>query len=88
MSDTDTEMPATPPSARDVVAERADVVVSLENISMKFGDYTAVQDVSFEVATGKFLSIVGPSGCGKSTLLNLDIRIFSNLLKSAREEQF
>jgi len=32
--------------------------------------YTAVRDVSFQVTSGSFLSVVGPSGCGKSTLLN------------------
>jgi NitT/TauT family transport system ATP-binding protein len=71
MSSTDSGLAAAPPEVRDSVSEYADVVVSLENISMRFGDYSAVEDVSFEVTTGKFLSIVGPSGCGKSTLLNL-----------------
>jgi NitT/TauT family transport system ATP-binding protein len=45
--------------------------VSLSNVTARFGNYTAVEDVSFEVPEGSFLSIVGPSGCGKSTLLNL-----------------
>ena len=31
----------------------------------------AIQDVSFSLQKGQFLSILGPSGCGKSTLFNL-----------------
>ena len=33
--------------------------------------YTAVADVSLDVAEGEFVSVVGPTGCGKSTLLNV-----------------
>jgi NitT/TauT family transport system ATP-binding protein len=33
--------------------------------------YTAVHDLSLQVAPGEFVSIVGPTGCGKSTLLNV-----------------
>jgi NitT/TauT family transport system ATP-binding protein len=33
--------------------------------------YTAVRDLSLQVAAGEFVSIVGPTGCGKSTLLNV-----------------
>jgi NitT/TauT family transport system ATP-binding protein len=35
------------------------------------GSLLAIEDVSFDVATGEFLCIVGPSGCGKTTLLKL-----------------
>ncbi len=53
---------------------RAAPLVKVENLSIKYhtpeGEITALQDISFGVMPGEFISIVGPSGCGKSTLLN------------------
>lgn len=45
--------------------------VAVRNISKAFGSFVALDKISFEVAQGRFVSIVGPSGCGKSTLLNI-----------------
>ncbi|RLC38540.1 MAG: ABC transporter ATP-binding protein [Candidatus Nealsonbacteria bacterium] len=47
------------------------IALSVKNISKKFGNFTAVDNVSFEVEDGKFFSILGPSGCGKTTLLRM-----------------
>jgi len=47
------------------------IALSVKNISKKFGNFTAVNDVSFEVEDGRFFSILGPSGCGKTTLLRM-----------------
>lgn len=55
--------------------------VELKNISMKYqnpsSETIAINNISFSVNKGEFISIVGPSGCGKSTLLS----IISGLLK-------
>lgn len=45
--------------------------VRVQNVSIRFGDFTAVDDVSFTVAEGEFVTLLGPSGCGKTTLLNM-----------------
>jgi thiamine transport system ATP-binding protein len=43
--------------------------VELDDVSVAFGDVTAVDDVSLTVEQGEFFTLVGPSGCGKTTTL-------------------
>ncbi len=45
--------------------------VELKNVTKKFGDVIAVDDVSFWVGKGEFFSLLGPSGCGKTTTLRM-----------------
>ncbi|MFV0512741.1 MAG: ABC transporter ATP-binding protein [Jhaorihella sp.] len=40
-------------------------------LTRRFGDVTAVDDVTFSVAAGSFFSILGPSGCGKTTIMRM-----------------
>ena len=42
-----------------------------ENVTKRFGDFTAVDRVTLEIAHGKVFSLLGPSGCGKTTLLRM-----------------
>ena len=46
-------------------------VLEIKNVTKKFGDFTAVESVSFNVEDGGFFSILGGSGCGKTTLLRM-----------------
>lgn len=48
-----------------------DIAVSVKNVSMVFGDVHAVDNASFDLPKGKFLTILGPSGSGKTTLLRM-----------------
>jgi spermidine/putrescine transport system ATP-binding protein len=43
--------------------------VTLENIWIRFGDFTAVKNADITIKGGEFFSFLGPSGCGKTTLL-------------------
>jgi multiple sugar transport system ATP-binding protein len=45
--------------------------LKLEHVSKSFGNFKALDDVSFEAPAGAFVVLLGPSGCGKSTLLRL-----------------
>jgi spermidine/putrescine transport system ATP-binding protein len=45
--------------------------VVLDGVSMRFGDFTAVQPTDLTVNAGEFFSILGPSGCGKTTILRM-----------------
>lgn len=44
-------------------------LVSAQGVSKKFGSFTAVDNVSFDIESGKILGLIGPNGAGKTTLL-------------------
>ena len=43
--------------------------IVVDHITKKYGDFTAVDDVSFSVKQGEIFGLLGPNGAGKSTLL-------------------
>jgi len=59
------------------VEERAEQVVLVDGLAVRFGDVEAVAGISFDVAAGEAFGLLGPNGAGKTTT----IRVLTTLLK-------
>lgn len=49
---------------------KPDIALSVRNLSIHYGDFLAVKDVSLDMPKGQVTALVGPSGCGKSSFLS------------------
>jgi branched-chain amino acid transport system ATP-binding protein len=76
-SDGQPERPAEPVDTRsqdrpnlDPVADPTDALLGVEDLTRRFGEVVAVDDVSLAVREGELRAIIGPNGAGKTTLFN------------------
>ncbi|MEO8603588.1 MAG: ABC transporter ATP-binding protein [bacterium] len=51
-------------------------MISAEGLTKRFGAFTAIEDVSFEVAAGEIVGFLGPNGAGKSTTMRILAGVF------------
>ena len=51
-------------------------LLSVKNVTLRFGGITALQDVSFDVEEGTTAGLIGPNGAGKTTTFNVITRLY------------
>src|SRR6185295_17561891 len=57
--------------AMNTSAQYSGNAVEVENLTKKFGDFTAVNSISFAVPQGEIFGLLGPNGAGKTTLIRM-----------------
>jgi ABC-2 type transport system ATP-binding protein len=53
----------------------SDISLRVENVTKRFGDFTAVDDLSFQVRRGRVFGFLGPNGAGKTTTIRMIVGI-------------
>ncbi|MGH2651185.1 MAG: phosphate ABC transporter ATP-binding protein PstB [Actinomycetota bacterium] len=72
------------PARRRSEAER-ELVFNVRDVSVYYGDFRAVRDVTLPIRKNEITALIGPSGCGKSTILRCFNRM-NDLIEGARVE--
>src|SRR5699024_9447007 len=57
------------------MALRSEPMIEFKNVTKKYGDKVAVDEVSFNIEEGEIFVLIGPSGCGKTTTLKMVNRL-------------
>jgi phospholipid/cholesterol/gamma-HCH transport system ATP-binding protein len=60
-------------SAANPSTATPEAIISIRNVTKRFGSHTVLQDISFDVPRGRTTAVLGPSGTGKSVLLKVII---------------
>ena len=62
----------------------SDPIVEVKSLTKRFGDFTAVSDVSFEIHQGEILGLLGPNGAGKTTTIQMMLGLITPTCGSIR----
>jgi len=73
-------------NGRTEIAADAPNAIEVKNIVKRYGDFTAVDDVSFAVKEGEIFGLLGPNGAGKSTLIRMMTTLIPISAGTARVE--
>ncbi|NQZ12492.1 MAG: ATP-binding cassette domain-containing protein, partial [Algicola sp.] len=74
------------------MSSQMNTYLNINNLVKKFGDFTALNDISLQINQGEFICFLGPSGCGKTTLLRaiagLDLATSGSILQDGKDTTF
>lgn len=68
-ADADAPQPPPPPAAD--LPEGGEIAIRARNLTRRFGDFTAVDSVSFDIPRGEIFGFLGSNGCGKTTVMKM-----------------